>query len=159
MATKVPHSIFFPQICGKHVCLYHTLKYPCVLCVCFWPFPSDPQVHYLHSATLVFRASLAAQLIKNRLAMQETLVDSWVRMFPWRREKLPTPVFLGFLVAQTVKNLPTMRGNLGSIPGLERSPGGGYGNPLQYSCLENLHGQDPGALQSMGSQSWTRLSD
>ena len=31
-------------------------------------------------------------------------------------------------------------GDLGSIPGLERSPGGGYGNPLQYSCLENPHG-------------------
>ena len=32
-------------------------------------------------------------------------------------------------------------GDLGSIPGLGRSPGGGYGNPLQYSCLENLCGQ------------------
>ena len=32
-------------------------------------------------------------------------------------------------------------GYLGSIPGLGRSPGGGHGNPLQYSCLENLHGQ------------------
>ena len=31
-------------------------------------------------------------------------------------------------------------GNLGSIPGLGRSPGGGYGNS-QYSCLENPHGQ------------------
>ena len=30
---------------------------------------------------------------------------------------------------------------LGSIPGLGRSPGGGHGNPLQYSCLENPHGQ------------------
>ena len=28
-------------------------------------------------------------------------------------------------------------GDLGSMPGLGRSPGGGYGNPLQYSCLEN----------------------
>ena len=28
-------------------------------------------------------------------------------------------------------------GDLGSIPGLERSPGRGHGNPLQYSCLEN----------------------
>ena len=28
-------------------------------------------------------------------------------------------------------------GDVGSIPGLERSPGGGSGNPLQYSCLEN----------------------
>ena len=32
-------------------------------------------------------------------------------------------------------------GELGSIPGLRRSPGGGHGNPLQYSCLENPHGQ------------------
>ena len=41
------------------------------------------------------------------------------------------------LVAQTVKHLPIMRVDLGSIPGLERSPGEGNGNPLQYSCLEN----------------------
>ena len=32
-------------------------------------------------------------------------------------------------------------GDLGSIPGLGRSPEGGHGNPLQYSCLENPHGQ------------------
>ena len=32
-------------------------------------------------------------------------------------------------------------GDLGSIPGLRRSPRGGHGNPLQYSCLENPHGQ------------------
>ena len=32
-------------------------------------------------------------------------------------------------------------GDLGSVPGLGRSPGGGHGNSLQYSCLENLHVQ------------------
>ena len=32
-------------------------------------------------------------------------------------------------------------GDSGSVPGLERSPGGRNGNPLQYSCLENSHGQ------------------
>ena len=32
-------------------------------------------------------------------------------------------------------------GDLGLIPGLGRSPGGGHGNLLQYSCLENPHGQ------------------
>ena len=32
-------------------------------------------------------------------------------------------------------------GDLGSTPGLGRSPRGGHGNPLQYSCLENPHGQ------------------
>ena len=46
-------------------------------------------------------------------------------------------------MAQMVKNSPAMweACNLGTIPGLGRSPGGGHGNPLQYSCLENPHGQ------------------
>ena len=39
-------------------------------------------------------------------------------------------------VAQTVKNLPADAGDLGSVPGLGRSPEGGHGSPLQYSCLE-----------------------
>ena len=43
-------------------------------------------------------------------------------------------------------------GDLGSIPGLGRSPGGGRGNPLQYSCLENPHGQRSLEGWSMGSQ-------
>ena len=43
------------------------------------------------------------------------------------------------LVTQTVKNLPSNAGDdmTGSIPGLGRFPGGGNGNPLRYSCLEN----------------------
>ena len=43
-----------------------------------------------------------------------------------------------------VNNLPANVGDIkdaGSIPGLGRSSGGGHGNPLQYSCLENPHGQ------------------
>ena len=36
-----------------------------------------------------------------------------------------------------VKNPPANAGDVGSIPGSERSPGGGNGNPLQYSCLGN----------------------
>ena len=36
-----------------------------------------------------------------------------------------------------VKNPPANAGDVGCIPGLGRSPGGGNGNPLQYSCLEN----------------------
>ena len=45
------------------------------------------------------------------------------------------------LVAQTVMNLPAMQEDLGLIPGSGRSPGGQHGNALQYSCLENPHGQ------------------
>ena len=40
-------------------------------------------------------------------------------------------------VAQTVKNLPAIAGDLGLVPGLERFPGEGNGNALQYPCLED----------------------
>ena len=40
-----------------------------------------------------------------------------------------------------VKNPPAKVGDMGPIPGFERSPGGGNGNPLQYSSLEKSHGQ------------------
>ena len=42
-------------------------------------------------------------------------------------------------------------GDLGLIPGLERSHGGGHGNQLQYSCLEN----PPGQRSLAGSSSWS----
>ena len=45
-----------------------------------------------------------------------------------------------FQAVLVVKNQPTISGDLkdvGSIPGSGRSPGGGHGSPLQYSCLEN----------------------
>ena len=44
---------------------------------------------------------------------------------------------MSFPNGSVVKNLPANAGDAGSIPGLARSPGGGNGNPLQYSCLEN----------------------
>ena len=51
--------------------------------------------------------------------------------------RLPTPVFLGFPGDSDGKEFTCSAGDLGLIPGLARSPGGGHGNPLQYSCLEN----------------------
>ena len=50
---------------------------------------------------------------------------------------LGKPVLLDIEVALEVKNLPANARDIGSIPGLERFSGGGNGNPLQYSCLEN----------------------
>ena len=47
---------------------------------------------------------------------------------------------MGFLGGRVVKNLPVFIGDVGdkgSLPGSGRFPGVGYGNPLQYSCLEN----------------------
>ena len=53
-------------------------------------------------------------------------------------------------VVLVVRNLPANEGDIrdvSSSPGLGRSPGGGHGNPLQYSCLENP--MDRGAWWAM----------
>ena len=97
-----------------------------------------------------------AQLLKNPLAMQETpRFNSWVRKIPWRRDRPPSPIFLGFSCGSAGKESACKAGNLGSTPGLARSPGEGKGYPLQYSGLENamnciVHGV---------TKSWTRLSN
>ena len=49
--------------------------------------------------------------------------------------------YLGFPGGPDDKESPCNAGDLGSIPGLGRSPGEGKGYPLQYSCLDNPHGQ------------------
>ena len=87
------------------------------------------------------RASLVAQLLKNTPVMQETLVQFLGQKFPCRRDRLPTPVFMGFPGGSDGQESACNAGDLGSIPGLGRSPAGRDGNPLQYSCLENPHGQ------------------
>ena len=69
---------------------------------------------------------------------------------------------MGFPGGSVVENLPANTGDAGdagSIPGSERFPGGGNGNPLQYSCLENR--MDRGAWQATVhgvAKSRTRLS-
>ena len=53
-----------------------------------------------------------------------------VRKIHWRRARLPTPVFLGFLCGSAGKESACNIGDLGSISGLGRSPGEGKGYPL-----------------------------
>ena len=48
---------------------------------------------------------------------------------------------MGFPNGSDGKEFAYSVGDAGSITGLGRSPGGGHGNPLQYSCLENFHGK------------------
>ena len=79
--------------------------------------------------------------------------DSWVRKIHWRRDRLPTPVFLGFPCGSAGKESTCNAGDLGLIPELGRSSGEEKGYPPQYSSLENsmdyiVHG---------GHKSQTRL--
>ena len=83
--------------------------------------------------------------------MQETPVQFWV----WRRDRLPTPVFLGFPGGSVGKESACNAGDLDSIPEFERSLGEGNSYPLQYRGLENpMHSIAHGVAKSQ-----TQLSD
>ena len=88
------------------------------------------------------------QLVKNPPAMQETLFNSWVRKIPWRRDRLPTQLFLGFLGDSDDKESAWNAGDPGLIPGSGSSPGEGRGYPLQYSwaslVAQLVHGKHVG---------------
>ena len=75
--------------------------------------PGSPVLHYLLQSKLM----------------------SWVGKIRWRRERLPTPVFLGFPCGSAGKESARNAGDPASLPGLGRSPGGGKGYPLQWSGL------------------------
>ena len=100
-------------------------------------------------------------MVKNPPALQETWVDPWVMKIPWRRARLPTPVFwpgefhgLYSPGSQSQTRLSRIHfqefpsvsggkasacnaGDPGSIPGSGGSPGEANGNPLQCSCLDD----------------------
>ena len=100
-------------------------------------------------------ASLIAQLVRNPPAMQEIPVWFLDQEDLLEKGEATNPVFLGFPCGSAGKESACTVGDLGSIPGLERSPGEGNGYPLQYSGLENsmdyiVHGV---------AKSQTRLSD
>ena len=90
-----------------------------------------------------------------RLQRRRPKFYSWVGKIHWKRNRLPTPVFLGFPCFSAGKESTCNVGDLRSIPGLGRYPGEGKIYPLQYSGLKNsmdciFHGV---------AESWTRLSD
>ena len=86
----------------------------------------------------IFQDSLVAQSVKNPLLQyRRPQFVLWVEKIRWRRDRLPTPVFLRFPGGSAGKESAWNAGGLGSIPGLGRSPGEGNGYPLQYPGLEN----------------------
>ena len=80
-------------------------------------------------------------MVKNPLAIRRPWFSFWAGKILWRRDRLSTPVFLGFPDGSDGKESACSARNLGSIPGFGRSPGRGHGYPPQDSCLENPHGQ------------------
>ena len=110
---------------------------------------------YLQGIFIRSWSFLTAKLVKDPLQCRIPWFDSWIGKIRWRRDRLPTPVFLGFSCGSAGKESACSVGDLGSIPGLGRSPGEGKGYPLQCSGLENymdsvVHGV---------AKSWTQLSN
>ena len=81
--------------------------------------------------------------------------SSWVGRIPWRRDRLPSPVFLGFPCGSAGKEPTCNAGDLGLMPGLGRSPREEKGYPLQYSGLEN----STDSIVHEVANSQTQLSD
>ena len=76
------------------------------------------------------RFSLVTSRLRIHLQCRRPQFDSWVGKIHWRRDRLPTPVFLGFPCGSAGKESACNTGDLASIPGLGRSPGEGKGYPL-----------------------------
>ena len=83
--------------------------------------------------------------------------DSWVGNIRWRRDRLPTPVFLDFPCGSTGKESACSAGDPGLIPGSGRSPREGIGYPLQYSwtslvaqMVKNLSAMWETCVRSLG---------
>ena len=81
--------------------------------------------------------SLAVQLVNNVPAMQEIPVRFQGWEDPLEEGQATHSSILGLPWCSVSKEFTCSAGDLGLIPGLGRFPGGGHGNPLQHSCLEN----------------------
>ena len=91
-----------------------------------------------------------------RHAAVNMITKIWTQLRDWKT----ATTYLGFLGGSVVKDLPANAGDLGSILGLGRSPGGGHGNPLQYSCLWNPTDREAWQATVYGAaKSQTQLSD
>ena len=98
----------------------------------FWKFNS------LWVSTMYARLkTLVAQMVKNLPAMQETRVGK----IPWRRDRLPTPLFLNFPGGSDHKEFACNAGDPGSVPGLGGFLEGRHGKPTPVFFPEESHGQ------------------
>ena len=133
LANPVYITFIYPFIKGWTVGLFPSFEYEWIMLQLIFVYKFLPG----HMFSLGFSGSSAGK----ESAFNWLWFSSWVRKIPWRRDWLPTPVFMGFPGGSYGKESSCNAGDLGLIPGLGRSPGGGHGNPLQNSCLENPHGQ------------------
>jgi len=118
---------------------------------------------YIYVLSLIQEADSHLEQGSTTMLMQQLrLWSSLWELFsiPTQHSKAKVNSIQGFPSGSMVKNLPANSGDAGWIPGSGRSPGGGNGNPLQYSCLKTS--TDRGAWWAIVhavAKSWAWLSD
>ena len=101
-----------------------------------------------------------AQLVENLPAVQETLVGSLSWEVPLEKGQATHSSILGLPWGSDGKESSRNARDLGSIPVLGRSPGGGNGSPLECSCLGcSMHRGAWWATVPEVAEGWTQLSD
>ena len=100
--------------------------------------------------TQVYVVNIPALLIFFLYKWEYTYICTYVCVCVYKTQQLIyLTVFVGFPGGAVVKNPPgneKVTRDVGSTPGLGRSPGRGNGNPLQYSCLQNAMDRGAGGL-------------
>ena len=137
---------FVPTSCcswGKFKCYKYSLKMPC-------------DTNHLHMS------SLSLQYIVYHSKKWSLMVLAYVLFspIPWALDNTHMAHYWGFLGSSAGKEYICNAGDLGSVPALGRSTGGGHGNSLQFSCLKIP--MDRGAWTATVhrfTKSQTRLSD
>ena len=132
-----------------------------------WEDPLEKEMA-THSSTLAWKIPWTEE--PGRLLSMGSQSQTWLSDFTlyffrtstWSplESHLSINTILGFPAGSDGKESAWGAGDIGSIPGLERSPGREHSNPLQYSCLENF--MDSGAPRATVhgvTESQTRLSD
>ena len=148
--NMIQSSLGLPVAKGVSTCLCAGHK----KCVClFWSLSAFCLTHSLWYRQIWY--------LQNRRPLTVCVYgsksgDNWV----WTEKQANDPS-LGFSDSSDGEESSCNAGDLGSVPGSQRSPGGGYGYPLQYFFLENPT-DESGGLQSIGSQrvgcDWSNLA-
>ena len=121
-----------------------------------WNWLSDENSSFLQFSSLNSHG-LSSECLQKSLSLPFLIWPAWISldmdpvfMITFNLNNLLKTLLGASQKALVVKNLPVNSGDVrdvGSTPGLGRSPGGGHDNPLQYSCLENP--MDRGAWRAL----------
>ena len=99
----------------------------------------------IYKLYLIFFLKLGMSMSQSLVCLFVYICILWlINVFVSQKVKVCMLLSGASQIVLVVKKLPANAGDIrdvGLIPGSGRSPGGGHGNPLQYSCLEDPHGQ------------------